>query len=176
MTEHTPDGTPGESSPWAPSAGAGTPTPPAEHSSWDRTETAPAAEPEPQAQPRGWSGDPAGQDSWAAGPNEPRNQWGAAQPAQPAQPGERALFGSAFPGGSGQPGHDAGGTAPYQSPHYPPPSQLRVHDQRTQQPAGRGRVVAGLTVLALIVGGAAGAAGGYLAADSKPANNGPVTN
>ncbi|MFL6140408.1 MAG: S1C family serine protease [Labedaea sp.] len=173
MTEHNPDGTAGQPSPWAPAAGAGTPTPQTEHSAWDRTETPPPAEPEPPAQPRGWTADPAGQGSWAAGPSEPRPQWSA---AQQAEPGERVLFGSGVPGGFGQSGHDSGGTPPFQSPQYPPPGQGHGPGPRAERPAGRGRVVAGLTALALIVGGAAGAAGGYLAADSQQANNGPVTN
>jgi putative serine protease PepD len=94
------------------------------------------------------------------------------------------LFGTAFAGNQGQggfgtpPQQGAQQTNPYPSmgpptgPIGPPlqPGPAQPRDQRR----GHTTLVVGLTVLALLVGGGAGAAGGYLVADNKA--GGPVTN
>jgi putative serine protease PepD len=111
-------------------------------------------------------GTPAEPSPWA--------QSGASGPAQPqpSQP-EQVLFGSAFtpPGGTH---YEAGPTTqlPPPSPYGPHPAAPAVPDAGRR----RGGVLAGVTVLALLVGGAAGAAGGYLVADSQSGSNGPVVN
>jgi putative serine protease PepD len=88
---------------------------------------------------------------------EPSRTFG--EPGQ-TETGERVLFGSAF---SNQP------PPGYQAPVIP--------QQRGPESSRRGGgVVAGLTVLALLVGGAAGATGGYLVAESRDQPTGPVTN
>jgi putative serine protease PepD len=106
------------------------------------------------------------QSEWSAGPAQPPPvEW-----ARPAEP-ERVVFGSAAgPPPTGQFG--GGGTPP--GGHYlirpgvPPP--------QPQQPKrrGPGALVAGVAVLSLLVGGGAGALGGYLVADSS--GNSPVSN
>ncbi|MGQ0840694.1 S1C family serine protease [Actinokineospora sp.] len=67
-------------------------------------------------------------------------------PSRPAT-GERVLFGSAFA-----------------NPAYPPPQHIPAPVEPRRSAGG---LVVGMTVLALIVGGAAGAAGGYLVADTR---------
>jgi putative serine protease PepD len=99
-------------------------------------------------------------------------------PGQPsAPPGERVLFGSAFAN------HPGAGTPPQQTaayPHMGPPTGPIAPPMHVGGPNGpeqrRGHtaLVAGLTVLALLVGGGAGAAGGYLVAENN--QTGPVSN
>jgi putative serine protease PepD len=108
-------------------------------------------------------------------PASESNPWAPAVPEKPSTEstpwtpsgGERVLFGSAFPSS------EHGG---YQAvPPPPPPPPVRIPEQR--EPARRGSgIVVGVTVLALIVGGAAGATGGYLVANSRTQPSGPVTN
>ncbi|HVK21030.1 MAG TPA: trypsin-like peptidase domain-containing protein [Actinokineospora sp.] len=87
---------------------------------------------------------------------------------------EQVLFGTAFTGHHSYAGQPVAN--PYAPPHvtqaaptYALPQQASPqHVPPRQAPPRRpGGLVAGMTVLALIVGGAAGAAGGYLVADSR---------
>ena len=104
----------------------------------------------------------------------------APQRAQvPQPPREQVLFGTAF---AGQQGHGGYGTPPQQTAQYPsmgPPTgpigPLPPGPGRPPRDPRKGHtaLVVGLTALALLVGGGAGAAGGYLVADNKA---GPVTN
>lgn len=108
-------------------------------------------------------------------PVEP-SPWASAASPDPVEseaPAERVLFGSAFASGS-----DAAGAAPNYPPPPPPQYTLpQIPEQRAPEPHRRGGgIVVGMTVLALIVGGAAGAAGGYLVADSRTGPSGPVVN
>jgi putative serine protease PepD len=114
-------------------------------------------------------------------PDEP-SPWASAaspDPAGPAEsekPAERVLFGSAFDSGPSSSG-GSGSTqsfSPPPPPRYVPPG---IPVQREpERPKRSGGIVVGMTVLALIVGGAAGAAGGYLVADSRTAPSGPAYN
>jgi putative serine protease PepD len=112
------------------------------------------------------------QGEWSAGPAQPpQNEWtGHAQPgnewARPAQ--EPVVFGSA----AGQAG---GGGTPPGGYYLRRPSQPQPQPQPEPQRKGSGALVAGVAVLALLVGGGAGALGGYLVADSNT-SNAPVTN
>jgi putative serine protease PepD len=132
---------------------------------------------------------PAGAQSGGA-PAQPAGY--AAPPAHipvasnvPNAPGEQVLFGSAFAGQTAQAGPTVQqpgiGTPPPTAayPSGPPTGPIAPPLRVGQQPPGPQRsghtaLVAGLTVLALLVGGGAGAAGGYLAADNKA--DAPVTN
>ena len=105
------------------------------------------------------------QGEWSAGPAQPRTEWtGHAQPrsewARPPQ--ETVVFGSA-----------AGATPPTGGNYLLRPSQPQPAPRLEPQRKGSGALVAGVAVLALLVGGGAGALGGYLVADS---NTAPVTN
>jgi putative serine protease PepD len=80
------------------------------------------------------------------------------------------LFGSAFPTSGQSTGYQA-----VPPPPPPPPSTIRIPEQRDPNRRSSG-VVVGVTVLALIVGGAAGATGGYLVANSRTQPSAPVTN
>jgi putative serine protease PepD len=107
------------------------------------------------------------QGEWSAGPAQPRNEWtGHAQPghewARPAP--ETVVFGSAA-------GQGGGGTPPGGYLGRPPQPQPQPEPGRK----GSGALVAGVAVLALLVGGGAGALGGYLVADSNT-SNASVTN
>jgi putative serine protease PepD len=115
------------------------------------------------------------------GENTPPSPWsaegaGAQRHEAPPPPGEQVLFGSAAPG-QPQPNSE-----PAPAPHYPtgaqPPQTIMMHSGQSgigyfgqsQVPAPRrrtGRFVTGIAILALVVGGAAGGVGGYLAADSQ---------
>jgi putative serine protease PepD len=124
-------------------------------------------------------GKPEEPSPWApAAPAEPvesqpvaeQNLWAPATPVESQVPaGERMLFGSAYPGASGQ------GTGYQAVPPPPPPPTMRITEHRDPARRGGGLVV-GLTVLALLVGGAAGATGGYLVSNSRTQASGPVTN
>jgi putative serine protease PepD len=89
---------------------------------------------------------------------QPHSEW--ARPAEPA--GERVVYGSAAP----QP--PSGGGA------MPPPGYLirpsQPQPQRMPEPQpqrkGGGALVVGVAIIALLVGGGAGALGGYLVADN----------
>ncbi|WP_436493622.1 S1C family serine protease [Actinokineospora sp. HUAS TT18] len=86
---------------------------------------------------------------------------------------EQVLFGTAFTGHhsyAGQPvanpyapPHLTQAAPTYSAPQHIPPQRIAPEPHKRA-----GGLVAGMTVLALIVGGAAGAAGGYLVADSRP--------
>jgi len=114
---------------------------------------------------------------WA---NPGTNQPNAAQPNQaewandPARPTERVLYGSAV---GNQPGPGAPPHGNY--PSMSPPFRVGGANQppRGSEPKrrGSGALVVGVAVLSLLVGGGAGAVGGYLASDSN-ANNAPVVN
>jgi putative serine protease PepD len=97
-------------------------------------------------------------------------------PQQYPPTGEQVLFGSAVSGHQ----YGPGGTAQYQvpppvPPHHLAPQQVRVGAREPEQRRAGG-LIAGVTVLALIVGGAAGSVGGYLVADSNHGDGAPVTN
>jgi putative serine protease PepD len=123
-----------------------------------------------------WSGAPSApggfgvpQSEWSAGsaPRPPagssHNEW--ARPQEPA--GERVLYGSAA---GSPPGPGAPGTNYLIRPGQPPPQRPTEERKR-----GSGGLVAGVAVLALLVGGGAGALGGSLVADSN-SNDAPVSN
>jgi putative serine protease PepD len=114
-------------------------------------------------------GEPAGvpaQQEWFGSTGQgygvpPRSEW--------ARPGEQVLYGSAV-------GQQAGGPPPPGAqylvrPGQPPPQRPEQQTQRR----GSGGLVVGVAVLSLLVGGGAGALGGYLTAESN-ASNAPVTN
>jgi putative serine protease PepD len=108
------------------------------------------------------------QSEWSAGPAQPPPvEW-----ARPAEP-ERVVFGSAA--GPPPTGQFGGGGTP-QGGHYlirPGQPQPQPQSQQTKR-RGSGALVAGVAVLSLLVGGGAGALGGYLVADSS--GNSPVSN
>jgi putative serine protease PepD len=163
MTEHNPDGPAPESNPWA-AANQGQPE--------NREQSNPWTPPDPR-QPDVPEHRPADPNPWSSAsppenpeprPAEP-NPWSSASHPEPRL-AEPVLFGTAFASGQGQPG-----TAPgYTLPPIPPRNVAPAPEK------GRRGLVAGLVVLALIVGGGAGAAGGYLVADNRAAPGGPVTN
>ncbi|HEV8561957.1 MAG TPA: trypsin-like peptidase domain-containing protein [Actinophytocola sp.] len=185
MTEHNPDGPAPESDPWA-AANQGQPENREQSSSWTPADPRHPGAPERHpADPNPWSSAsppenpeprPAEPNLWApANPPEnpePRpadpNPWSSASPRGNPDPrlAEPVLFGTAFASGQGQPGTTSGYTLPPIPPRNVPPAPEK----------GRRGLVAGLVVLALIVGGGAGAAGGYLVADNRAAPSGPVTN
>ncbi|CRK61422.1 Heat shock protein HtrA [Alloactinosynnema sp. L-07] len=85
---------------------------------------------------------------------------------------EQVLFGTAFTGHHSYAGQPVAN--PYAPPHvtqaaptYRPPQHFPPQRPADEPRRRAGGLVAGMTVLALIVGGAAGAAGGYLVADSR---------
>jgi putative serine protease PepD len=198
MTEENPEPTPEEPAHDTPSgepsaaksaqegpAMPGTPGVPAEP-------TAQPGEPATTVTPEATSAPRQPEQPWR--PEQPATPWQPEQPAVPrqpeqgyagqpygtpqARPGEQVLFGTAFAGQQSQatpPQH----TAPYPSMGSsmgPPTGPIGPPPQAPGQPPRRGHtpLVVGLTVLALLVGGGAGAAGGYLVADSRA--GGPVTN
>jgi putative serine protease PepD len=134
----------------------------------------PPPAPGPPAQPSGLTTPPAPE------PPRPPAYAGAPYGAPQRPPGEQVLFGTAFAGHQGQGGFGTPPqqqTNPYASMGPPtgpigplPPGPGRPRDPRK----GHTALVVGLTALALLVGGGAGAAGGYLVADNKA--GGPVTN
>ena len=89
-----------------------------------------------------------------------RSEWSA--------PGEQVVFGTAAPG--------LGTPPPPPPPQHQPPMPMRVGQHNPsprvpeQQRRGGGALVTGVTVLALLVGGGAGALGGYLVAEQNQAN------
>ncbi|MDQ3579230.1 MAG: hypothetical protein M3443_16880, partial [Actinomycetota bacterium] len=90
------------------------------------------------------------------GQSDPRGHWG---PGGSPNTGEQVLYGTA----SG--GHPSYAGQPVSGPYSQPP---QVPPQRTHSSGGgSGKFVAGMAVLALLVGGAAGATGGYFAAGSQ---------
>ncbi len=139
---------------------------------------APSGQPEqPRAAAGEWA-EPAAPSAWSAASGQPaaapQDEWAA--PAPPSgQPTQRVLFGTAF---AGQQAGPPSQTAPYPSgpPTGPigPPLRVGPSGPSPEQRRGHTTLIAGLTVLALLVGGGAGAAGGYLVADSR--SGGPVTN
>jgi putative serine protease PepD len=179
-------------------AQAGTPGTPAEPVAERPVE--PAAEPAQQPtagptaeQPEPRTSEPTyGEISQATPPVEPRTSPPPPVPGIPptvqnvppgqqgytGQQGQRVLYGSAFAN------HPGLGAPPQQTAAYPsmgPPTgpispPMRVGPGRPNDRQGKGNtaLIAGLTVLALLVGGGAGAAGGYLVAENNQA--GPVTN
>ncbi|OLF15199.1 S1C family serine protease [Actinophytocola xanthii] len=107
---------------------------------------------------------PAGASPYqAAGDQTPRRGFGV--------PGERVLYGTAAPqaglGGPPPPGGYRYGAPPMGVPGQPRPTGV------AEKPRGRAGLVAGLAVLALLVGGGAGAVGGYVVADNE--SNGAAT-
>ncbi|MGB3440003.1 MAG: trypsin-like peptidase domain-containing protein [Actinophytocola sp.] len=132
-----------------------------------RAETAAPATPQ---EPAGWAAGAATpqahapQHEWArpAYQASPQSQWAAAPTNQPTR--EQVLFGSA-----------AGAQAPQTGNYLPNPNApSRPVRDVPEQRRGHGALVAGVAVLALLVGGGAGAVGGYLVADN--ASNAPITN
>ncbi|HEU5475737.1 MAG TPA: trypsin-like peptidase domain-containing protein [Actinophytocola sp.] len=110
-------------------------------------------------------GTPAESSPWAAGGSSGTGQPQPQPQPQPQAPTEQVLFGSAYTPPTGQQQPYPAAQSPYPQPQ--PGSQPR---------RSRGGVLAGVTVLALVVGGVAGAAGGYLVADSQSGSNGPSVN
>src|SRR2546421_9424346 len=91
-------------------------------------------------------------------------------PSSPQTPPEQVLFGTAFSGGGSTHGYQSGPSLP--PPIMPPP--VRIPEQHAPEPPRRGGLVVGMTVLALIVGGAAGSVGGYLVANNQTAASPPA--
>ncbi len=123
----------------------------------------------PSAEAPGQPGEPAApptqQSEWArpAYPPAQQGQW-APPPNQPTR--EQVLFGSAV-----------GGPTPPTGNYLPnpnPPSRPQRDVPPQQERRGSGALVAGVAVLALLVGGGAGAVGGYIVADNTAAA--PVSN
>lgn len=172
MTENDPGSKPehdtGEPTPPNPWRATGDQTAPASAApaaeAWRRPIGQPA-QPEPPAQPES----PSAPDSTPT--YSSHTVYGT------AQPGERVLFGSAFADQPGsQPGFDPASHGV--DPRLGIPGYQQAGDARTATATGPasadapkrrgvGGVVAGVTVLALVVGGAAGAVGGYLVGDSN---------
>ena len=139
------------------------------------------------ASPAGSYGDRAAADAGSPTPSAGTSVPSGAGPAQPAPafagsgddtpprgfpaPSERVLFGTAFNQGGGLGTPPRSGTYPTLSPQSAGPGQPPPPEQRK----GRGGLVAGLTVLALLVGGGAGAVGGYVVAENN-APSAPVEN
>jgi putative serine protease PepD len=145
----------------------------------------PAAPPVAQDPPSGWAAAQGAspQTDWAAAPQaphvphvpqqsewarpaespaySPQTQW-AATPNQPTR--EQVLFGTA----AGGPTPPTGNYLP--NPNPPSRPQRDVPEKRR----GAGPLVASVAVLALLVGGGAGALGGYLVADNTA--SAPVSN
>ena len=97
--------------------------------------------------PGDWLATPPRGNAW----QQPQSEW--------ARPGEQVVYGSAAP--QAPPG---GGAAP---PGYlVRPSRPEPVPQPQPQRKGNGGLVAGVAILALLIGGGAGALGGYLAADN----------
>jgi len=108
----------------------------------------------------------------------PQGQPAPPPPSGPAgYPGERVLFGSAFASHPGTPPQQTAAYPAMGPPVGPISAPMRVGPgmPNGQQRKGNTALVAGMTVLALLVGGGAGAAGGYLVAENNQAG-GPVTN
>jgi putative serine protease PepD len=134
----------------------------------------------PHGLPAQGSAPPAPQQGTTALPAEPGPQPTFAQlsgqPPYPqrsewAGPGEQVVFGTAAPGL---------GTPPPQQQHHQQPMPMRVGQHNPsprgpEQRRGGSALVTGVTVLALLVGGGAGALGGYLVAEQNQANA-PVSN
>ncbi|MFJ8818346.1 S1C family serine protease [Amycolatopsis thermoflava] len=120
----------------------------------------------PQQQPSPWSAQGAAQQSHAAQPG----QAGGHEQGAYAQTGQQPIGQGTGQQQTAQPGQSAGGypwtppgaqqQSPYATATMPAPSV-------PQQRRGPGKLVAGVAVLALIVGGGAGAAGGYLTAQNS---------
>jgi putative serine protease PepD len=133
--------------------------------------------------------DPPPASPWAA-PSTPQSvpQPGYGAPSAPVsgQQGEPVLFGTAFAGHQAgpqtgpqpayQPGQQSAAYPMGRPPGGPPTGPMGLPVPGAPDPRRRGHtaLVAGMTVLALLVGGGAGAVGGYLAADNQ--SNAPVTN
>ena len=178
MTENNPDPAPGgQPSPWSAEgverqqeqqrpADADAAQPQEKALEPPAPETSGAYQPppvQPQAEPSGAYQPPPAESS-------------GAYPRQYPQTGGQVLFGSAVSGHQ----YGPGGTAQYQVPPQQhgipvPPQQVRVGTREPEQRKAGG-LIAGVTVLALIVGGAAGSVGGYLVADANKGAGGPVTN
>ncbi|PWV78722.1 putative serine protease PepD [Prauserella marina] len=123
------------------------------------TENDPSAQDRPDVPAAGNSE----QGSWPT--REDPNPW-SAQASRP----EASHPGAAYPGGASQ----ASSGYPYRPGSVPPtyptatyPQQYERHGPGHQDRKGPARLVAGVALLALLVGGGAGVAGGYLAADSS---------
>ncbi len=107
------------------------------------------------------------QSEWSAGPaqplpGQPHSEW-----ARPAD--EQVVYGSAAP--HTHPG--GGGTPPGPPGYLVRPSQPQPPQPPPTQRKGGSGLVVGVAVLALLVGGGAGALGGYLVADNT--DNTPAT-
>jgi putative serine protease PepD len=136
---------------------------------------APPADPSASPGQGTWTGQSAGSSGAAQAVGQPGGAWAAGTPTLPAPQhsewarpvhelaGERVVYGSAAGGGGATPptGHYL--PAPGQPPRAPQPARR-----------GSGALVAGVATLALLVGGGAGALGGYLVADSTA--SAPVSN
>ncbi|MGH3859792.1 trypsin-like peptidase domain-containing protein [Actinokineospora sp.] len=104
-------------------------------------------------------------DPWSASPPSEAPSQSAAGPDGPGYSGrDQVLYGTAFTGHHSYAGQPVAN--PYAPPQLPtsPPQRIAAAEPPRRKTGG---LVAGMTVLALIVGGAAGAAGGYLVADSR---------
>ena len=156
MTENNPDDQPGEKTPPNPWSAAGSQAPSA---------PVPAAQPEvsqpvpPQQSAQAGTGEQQVVFGTAAnrlgGMNSGQHQVPPQQTVQQPPPGS--------------------GTGQYAIPVPPQHPGMRVPVAHQPTRKGAGGIVAGVTVLALIVGGAAGSVGGYLVAEHTSAGT-PVTN
>lgn len=109
---------------------------------------------DPPSQPQPAQAPPAQAQSQAWQPATPAEPWAPKPTSQ-----EQVLFGAAAPG-QGQPGMYVPPTSTQTYPTPPPPAS---------RPKRANGLVAGVAVLALLVGGGAGALGGYLVADNAAA-------
>ncbi|MFC4002887.1 S1C family serine protease [Prauserella oleivorans] len=104
-------------------------------------------------------------------------------PDQGAWPGEANPNPWSAQSAHGQPGNAHGQAGnPYAGPQYPhtatyPAASMPGSGASEPRPrAGAGKLVAGVALLALLVGGGAGAAGGYLAAENASSGGGTSVN
>jgi putative serine protease PepD len=122
-----------------------------EQTGWSAAESGQAGQPEPSTPPRGTTLG-AGQPYGPPNPWSPHAQQAATAYGQHVQPG---VHGSQY------------GTAVY-------PMASPIPQQQSRTRAGSGKLVTGVAVLALLVGGGAGAIGGYVT--SGNVTGGPVIN
>ncbi len=132
----------------------------------DMTENDPSAQDRPTPAP----GTPEQPDSAHSDPSGPRDA--ATGPTDAGGPSHDFQY----PPHTPPPGNTAGGygSSPYGQAHYGvyPQADSPTRRQQTAMVMPR-KLVAGVALLALLVGGAAGAAGGYLAADNAAAPPAP---
>jgi len=102
---------------------------------------------------------PASQNAWTAQGQYGQPAGAQAQPVGVGAPGGEQAAGSPYGASQSTAGNAQGPYYGYPGMSYPTPPE------RQRRPAGPGKLVAGVAVLSLLVGGAAGGIGGYLASD-----------